>query len=504
MKNIQESKNRAYLVLILVLVAFLKLLFTALSPLSLFSEEAQYWLWSRNLDWNYYSKPLMIALYNRASTFLLGNTELGVRINAVVFTSLAAWIVFELSLYMFKKPGPALLAAVMLLVMPFFHLASFFHTTDSSLVFFWILTMYLSWRAINENRTGWWVAAGFATALGILSKNVMLLIIPLIFVYLLIVQPKSLLKKDFYVYGVIACLSFFPVVVWNLQNDFVTFRHVGTLGGVSGSKGGWEWNKALKYLGEYTGGQLAIISVWFIPLLAITFRRMLKHTGRRLLFLMLPIVLIWLMFFGIAFFKRVEVNWPAFVYVTLPIAMVEVFRKKSLWKKYAYWATAVSGVLLVLVMNPAPLDTIGFKKILRPEKDPLARLAGYRELGERVDFLIDSLEIRKHFVFSDSYHISSELTFYMEGHPKTYNPNLGRRKNQFDLWPGLEQYEHKDYTGIFVTWEDNDFPVVGEAFEEKIHGETMTAYYRDSPVRVFRIQVFERYKKLEEMNLEAY
>ncbi|MFC4874740.1 ArnT family glycosyltransferase [Negadavirga shengliensis] len=504
MKDNMNRKYRIYLALILILVAFLKLLFTALTPLSLFSEETQYWLWSRHLDWNYYSKPLMIALYNRASTFLLGNTELGVRVNAVLFTSLTAWMVFELSLYMYKKPAAALLAAVMLLVMPFFHLASLFHTTDSSLVFFWVLAMYFVWRAINEDRMGWWIAAGVATGLGILSKNVMLLIIPLIFLYLLLMEPKTLLKKGFYVYGWIAALSFVPVLVWNFQNDFVTFRHVGTLGGVSGNNSGWEWSRAWKYVGEYVGGQLAVISVWFIPLLILSFRRMLKYKGRRTLFVLLPVVSVWIMFLGISLFKRVEVNWPAFVYATLPIVLVQAFRGKPSWKRYAHWATAISAVLLVLIMKPAPLDAIGFKKLLRPDKDPLARLAGYRELGNRIDFLLDSLKVEDHFVFSDTYHISSELAFYMEGHPQTYNPNLGRRKNQFDLWPGLEQFEYKGYAGIFVKWGEEDIPLVGEAFGKKIHDETLTAYYRGSPVRVFRIQIFEDYKKLEEMDWGTY
>lgn len=48
---------RIYLIAVLAIVSFFKILFTATTSLSLFSEETQYWLWSQNLDWNYYSKP---------------------------------------------------------------------------------------------------------------------------------------------------------------------------------------------------------------------------------------------------------------------------------------------------------------------------------------------------------------------------------------------------------------------------------------------------------------
>ncbi|MFA5354662.1 MAG: hypothetical protein WC291_10565, partial [Thermodesulfovibrionales bacterium] len=40
-------------------------------------------------------------------------------------------------------------------------------------------------------------------------------------------------------------------------------------------------------------------------------------------------------------------------------------------------------------------------------------------------------------IFSDSYQIASELAFYLEGQPRTYCINLGRRMNQYDLWPDM-------------------------------------------------------------------
>src|SRR5690606_41475134 len=101
---------RTMLAVTLLASVIIKLAFTVFNPLSLFTDGAQYWLWSKNLDWNYYSKPLMIAWYNRASTFLLGDTEGAVRLNPVLFTSAAVWLVFELSLYMVEKALYAVLA----------------------------------------------------------------------------------------------------------------------------------------------------------------------------------------------------------------------------------------------------------------------------------------------------------------------------------------------------------------------------------------------------------
>jgi hypothetical protein len=68
------------------------------------------------------------------------------------------------------------------------------------------------------------------------------------------------------------------------------------------------------------------------------------------------------------------------------------------------------------------------------------------------------------FIFSDKYQVSSELAFYMDSHPATYCINLGRRMNQYDLWPGFEGFA--GYNAVFVRRDQIELPEeVGEAFE---------------------------------------
>src|SRR5271154_1977857 len=56
-------------------------------------DEAYYTLWSRNLAWGYLDHPPMIAAWIRASTFLFGPTEFGVRaLNTLVVGALPALI----------------------------------------------------------------------------------------------------------------------------------------------------------------------------------------------------------------------------------------------------------------------------------------------------------------------------------------------------------------------------------------------------------------------------
>ncbi len=46
---------------------------------------------------------------------------------------------------------------------------------------------------------------------------------------------------------------------------------------------------------------------------------------------------------------------------------------------------------------------------------------------------------KESFIFSDKYQIASELAFYVDGQPKVYCANLGRRLNQYDFWDGFEK-----------------------------------------------------------------
>ncbi len=58
---------RAALLFVLGLTILRAALLT-LTPLNLHGDEAQYWAWSRTLDWGYFTKPPLIAWAIRATT----------------------------------------------------------------------------------------------------------------------------------------------------------------------------------------------------------------------------------------------------------------------------------------------------------------------------------------------------------------------------------------------------------------------------------------------------
>jgi hypothetical protein len=476
---------------ITIALAAVKIIFTLRPEVNLFTEEAQYWLWSQNMAWHYYSKPPMVAVLNYLSTAILGNTELGVRINAILLGMGIAWVTYLFASYLYG-PKAGFWSSLVVHAMPVWWLTSTFHMTDSSQTFFWILAVYWAYRGIEEGQRSWWIWAGVATALGLMAKMVMLLIFPALIIHLIFTGKLKKEKGSFAVFIGVSLLGFVPALIWNWQNNFDTFKHLATLGGAGGGESQpLDLGNSLKWFLEYWSGQLAIISPFLLPAWIVCFKDLFKKKSSKDIYLALPGILAFMAFAALSFVKRVEVNWPVFAYLGFAVVLGNwVVTKSKFWKRFASGAIVLSIAIPVVFLMP---DLTGLKSIdaiHRGEQKALSRLSGHEELAHRLEFLKDSLSIEDEFYFSDSYHTASELSFYLSGHPQSYVMNMGSRKNQFDLWKDMSQFVDKDNVGIFVSM-NHDSMQDRATFETLIYEETFTPYFDDLPVRNVTIQVWK-------------
>src|SRR5947209_409077 len=77
-------------------------------PIDLSGDEAQYWDWSRALDWSYYSKGPLIAYIIRASCAAFGDVMWAVRLPAVLFAVATSILTYWITLRLFKSDALAL------------------------------------------------------------------------------------------------------------------------------------------------------------------------------------------------------------------------------------------------------------------------------------------------------------------------------------------------------------------------------------------------------------
>ncbi|MDN3205199.1 ArnT family glycosyltransferase [Algoriphagus sediminis] len=501
----QKTPNyKLYFWIVTLALAAAKVIFTFRPEIDLFTEEAQYWLWSENLAWHYYSKPPMVAYLNWIGTSIFGTTEIGVRFFAIAFGLGSAWVTFTFGSYLYSdKVG--FWSALILQAMPFWWLISTFHTTDTSVAFFWALMAFWLYRGIKEDKKRWWALAGLAGALGLMSKAVMLLAFPFLIFYLF--QRKQLGKKwtKLLLFSGLMALGFIPVLVWNFQNDFMTFRHLSQLaGGGESSNSDFSFGQKLVQFFEYLGGQLAMISIFFIPLLFGSLKNVLKFRSQEKFYLILPAILTFGGFAVLSFGTEVIVNWPIFAYMGLPIVMASWVEEQSKsWHKIRNWGIVIGiGLPLILVL-PDFTFLKSIEGVKKGEKAVFRRMSGYQPLADRLNHLQDSLQIQEPFYFSETYHMASELSFYLEGNPQTHMLNMGARRNQFDLWPGMEQFLGQERTGIFVSW-NYDSPGEFASFQRLIYEEKFPVTFRGLPLRIATIQVYQNLTEFDPYVPETY
>jgi 4-amino-4-deoxy-L-arabinose transferase-like glycosyltransferase len=124
-------------------------------PADLSGDEAQYWDWSRNLDWSYYSKGPLVAYIIRASCNLVGRDVMWtVRLPALVLAIGTGLVTYLLTLKLFKSDRVALGAVLLNGVVPLFVAGSLLMTIDPPFFFCWARSGPTDRRAAGSARPG--------------------------------------------------------------------------------------------------------------------------------------------------------------------------------------------------------------------------------------------------------------------------------------------------------------------------------------------------------------
>ncbi len=284
------------------------------TPITLFYDEAYYLGWAQTPDWGYYSKPPMVGWLIALTTEVFGNAEWAVKLAAPLLYSAAAVIIYltadRFSSENSRSPKAAFFSGSIFLLMPLIGFNSLFITTDAPLIFFWCLCFYAFMRAKESNQVLWWLVAGVAGGLGLLSKYTFI-ILPTTFLLYAAISPAGrqlLLNPRFWLTCLLALSFLLPNLYWNYQHDFISFQHTAEISHQSSS------SLSITRLLEFWSGQLFVFGPVFLIYM---FIRGMKRQPR-------PDIekLLWSLFwptFAVlsiqAFMARANVNWAGPAYV---------------------------------------------------------------------------------------------------------------------------------------------------------------------------------------------
>lgn len=494
---------------------FLRLWFVASGQLGLVQDEAQYWDWTRSLQLTYYSKGPLIAWIIRACTLVLGDTELGVRMGSILGAAVFPAFVWLFVGVLWKRPVMAVLAVFLITISPLFQALGILMTTDNPFVICWTLAMiglYAASTPRDDGRDrGLWPYALLAAAygVGILAKYTMLGLAGLAVVYGILLQRQGALPRGFWPRLMVAlfvgvCLGFLPTFIWNMQNDFVGYKHVLHLIGVTGAaaKSSFRFTR----MPEYVGSQLGFALPWWFALVVVAGWRAARQAWKPTatnsninsgtdVALSLPqsallAVFFWpmtLFFLAWSFHTKVLANWNTVSFVAASLLCAHeldrllrwgVGPRTWTWLKAGAW-TSVGLMLFLHLHQLLPIP---------PALNPAHRLKGWDDLGRHMRQVADLrfADPSRVFFMSDVYDITAELAFYVPGQPRAYCLWWdGRRMNQYDLWGGPK--DKLGWDAVLVLRGDSPGvpPVATQMFDRVAGPYRHVASFRGKPVRSF-------------------
>ncbi len=238
-----SAPKRPVLSALLILLAVTTLARLALAGLlDLGQDEAYALAVSRSFQWSFFDHPplafwlagLMQAIAGRdVSPFLL-------RLPFVLMFTGSTWAMFALTRRFYGERA-GLWAAGLLNTAPFFFAsAGSWVVPDGPLTLFLLLSALFLARALAEpsfdqNRWSDWLSAGLFLGLALLSKYQAVLTLVGAFALLLSRPHRSwLAKPQPYISVALALLLFLPVIWWNADHDWVSFRFQLGRGGGTG------------------------------------------------------------------------------------------------------------------------------------------------------------------------------------------------------------------------------------------------------------------------------
>ena len=295
---------------------------------SLYGDEAQYWLWSQNLDLGYFSKPPLLAWFLSGHIKLFGDSFFSLKMFPLLIYLLIFFAVYKLCLQLNLSKNRSIICSTSFLIIPAASVSSFLISTDLLLLLFWVLAMKklleirLSGSLIN------FFLLGIFLGLAFLAKYAAVYFL-LSFLILIYIDKKILISLKNHTVGwlvfvLVMVLVLLPNIYWNINNGWVTFSH--TSDNINLQNLNLNFYEPLKFLlaQAFMLGPVLFLSFFYIFK---SFR--LDFENKFLLIFSLPIVIVVLIE---SFLVRANANWAAPALISLFILFFRLVaeNKKSL------------------------------------------------------------------------------------------------------------------------------------------------------------------------------
>lgn len=311
---------------LLAITLFIKLVFALAFPLV--GDEAYYWFWGQNLQLSYFDHPGMVAWVSALSDYLPITPKWAATRLVFVALSMVTYYVWLKVFIRHRQNSANLLQelnifTIFFMLNPFLGLGSVLITPDSPLLLFWGLASYFVLKIRESQKTSDYALLGVALGLGFCSKY-HIVFFPLVTMVALYFEKnlKMLFSKKVFItifFGLLFCA---PVLIWNYQNDFASFKFQLNHG-LNEPKPYQFW-----WTSTYLLGQIFLFNPVLVFSLFYKFKKSLFNISA---------LGQWLFFLYSSFKAKVEANWPLTSHV-MGLMDLDSSRKKIIRYSVIYYA----------------------------------------------------------------------------------------------------------------------------------------------------------------------
>lgn len=429
-----------------------------------FAQEAYYWSYAQHPDLSYFDHPPLVAWSIWLGTHVLGDGAIGLRLLTVGYGFGTGWIGVLWLRRLGMEPWIRCGWLVCSFAMPMLACAHFLTTPDPPLVFAWTLAVYALWRA-RDGALGWWLLAGFASGCGLLSKYAAAFL-AVGGLLLLLFDPamrRQWLRPGPWLGVLVAAATFSPVVIWNVGNDFESFRFQ--------TEGRWHsGHLGVRWLGEFVATQLGMLHPVIAVLVPFAAWWLLRRALRR------DVPALWLAAFGLpmplffllnSLFIQVKVNWLVPCFLPLAAAVMWWWRSGERHLRRPR-TTRVLTWIVVATVALVPLAPL-WRYV---PQSAGSSWAGWERFAARAEYWKEQLDARDGragnvFFFASSYRDAAQLYRSLVRHVRTTAADrrlepvmaenvFGQPALQFDHW--ARAIDHVGEDAIYVLLRPDDRP----------------------------------------------
>src|SRR6201994_2036226 len=381
----RRSSVRPLIVAAIVIAALTGMRMVYAGVMELRTDEAYYWTWSKESALSFLDHPPGIAWLIRFGTAIFGDSNLGVRFGGIV-----AMLVTQLLLAdIVRRVTRDTRAVVFALLMPeaalYYGLLMAKVAPDVAMIPFAVAMLWSLVRLTESGDQRWWLAAGVFGGLSLLSKFTVVMMLPAVAAFMLVPNWRLRQLRSLYPWlaALIALVLFSPVLIWNYQHDWASFRFQSV-------RATAVHEFSLRTVGDYIGLQWGLVGFVLLPVVlsgvVLTAWRGYRHREPVAILLSTAVLVPFCYFFWKSLTLRVGDTWPMFLWpagfaaVAINVTKLAddgwpawMIRSTIFWAKVAVISGIAFVVAVFLYYVAAPWNFIG-------RADPVGGEAGYEQV----------------------------------------------------------------------------------------------------------------------------